>query len=347
VFSSDIKSPARLQAIELRNAAESFLVGPGYTVDSPAARLDAFLCDAPHWLIARLSYKFFSDRDGSLLEGEIVQARTELGVDPVVYAASGVGLRTFLRLKAGAISNAGELTDMFAQEVAETEARLAAKSSKDRASSRRYLREIGQYEFDLTDAISLRRRQSGESREMLPAIYGEHDLINCPSGLALRRPSEKEARVLAREWADGWLSLSPENAIYGKVSPLTSRITLALQSREAGRMLGVFDGENLVGSLMLNRVSETQVELGWFTIHAFRGRGVATAALVGLLASLHELGFEEAGVQCFPDNQASMKIITKLGFAPLQGEVQVEGTIDWLSFTARIVEFAPQNHPSP
>jgi RimJ/RimL family protein N-acetyltransferase len=347
VFASDIKPSARLQAIEMRNAAKSFLDGPGYTSGTPAAKLDAALRDAPDWLISRLSYRFFENWCGSLLEKEAIEARTELNVDPVVYAASRVGLRTFLRMKAGALSNANVLAGLVTQEVAETEARLAAKTPKERAYSRRFLREVAKRgEFDLSDAMAKQREQVREVPEPVPPVYGVEDKVSCPSGLTLRIPSEKEARVLAKEWEDGWLATSPQNAIDGRIDGITSRVSIALRMRSAGRLLGVVDGETLVGSLVVNRVSETQVELGWFTSPAHRGRGIATAALEGLLADLNRLGIEEVGAQCFPNNQASMSIISKLGFEPLPDQVLIEGSIEWVSFTMQTNVFAPQHHLS-
>lgn len=340
MFSSDVQ--IRLQALEMRDEARRFLDGAGYPPGTPAAKLDTVLQRVPPWLLSDLSFSLFRSSYHTLLDKEAIEARIEMNLDPVVYAASGVGIRTFLRMRAGVIRNADILADQMVQEVAQSEARLAAADPKRRAGRRRYLREVGKREFGLSEAMGVRRGQIREAQQPLPPIYCEHDRIECPNGLTLRIPTDRATKTLARGWEDGWPDIAPENAKSGYIAPISQRLDLAFGMRNAGSLFGVFDGRELVGSVIVNRVSDTQVELGWFTLPAHRGRGIATSAVQGLLADLHRLGIEEAGARCFPTNQASMRVISKLGLVSTEGEVPVEGTMDWASFTGRTEGFALQ-----
>ncbi len=350
MFACDVTSSARRQALEFRSAAEAFLIEGSHAPGTPAAKLDAVLQAAPAWVISRLSFGLFEERCYTPLEQAAARAMAELSVDPVAYAASGVGLRTFLRMYAGAISNAEALAETIEQDVARTEARLDGEAPKTRALSRRFLNERGKREFGLQDAMSIWRGQvmkaQRETQTPLPPLYGARDRIECPDGRTLRIPSVKETRLLARAWEDGWASLSPENAMSERSSLVTGRLQAAAGLREAGRLLGVYENGVLVGNLVVNRVSETQAEIGWFTMPGHRGRGVATAATEGLLADLRGRGIEEVGAQCFPDNAASLRVIAKLGLAPLPDQIPVEGAIEWVSFAGRTDAFAHDAGPS-
>lgn len=344
MYSYDVE--VRRQAIQIQHDVRTFLDGEGYADGTPAAKLDAVLRDAPSWVISSLSYRLFSPSYSWPEEREMLsQIRAELKVDPVAYAASGVGLRSFLRMKAGQIQSNVFLADLMIREIAKTEARLANESPTQRAHSRRFLQEKGKQAFDLQIALSEREREIRETQGPLSPVYGEQDRIDCPTGLTLRIPSKTEALILARQWKDGWLDLAPENAASGKVAPLSQRLQTATAMCKGGKLLGIFEGENSIGSLVVNRVSETQVELGWFTTPAHRGRGIATAAVEGLLADLHGRGILEAGARCFHTNKASMNVLTKLGFVSPPGEIALEGTMDWGNFTVQTNTFVLQNGP--
>lgn len=340
LFAQDIPATVRLQALALRSDAEAFLAGAGHPAGSEAARLDAVLQDAPDWLISDMSFRLFEDRCRSELDHVTRAAGSALGVDPVAFAASGLGARTFLRMKAGEIAGAGNLADLMIAEISGTEARIEAKPAKDRSYHRRNLRDAGKRAFDMHDALTLRHRQSVEPGTILPPIYGREDRIASASGLTLRVPTEKEALLLAREWADGWSTLSPQNALSGKVAPLGARQHTVLGLLATGRIVGIFDGKTLVGSLMANRVSQTQVELGWFVAAAHRGHGVATAAVETLLSDLHRRGITEVGAQVMAGNEASLRMAAKLGLSPLKDEIRVSGSLDWTSFTGSTEPFA-------
>jgi RimJ/RimL family protein N-acetyltransferase len=103
------------------------------------------------------------------------------------------------------------------------------------------------------------------------------------------------------------------------------RSTFAEPARLATTVLVERDGE-LVGDLMLRRedawaqhevadaARDTQAELGWVLDPRFTGHGYATEAVRGLLrVCFEDLGVRRVVANCFVDNEASWRLMERLG----------------------------------
>lgn len=98
------------------------------------------------------------------------------------------------------------------------------------------------------------------------------------------------------------------------------------EGRLAATLLyGLHDGP-VVGDLMLrvedawgqaevaDAAAGTQAELGWVLHPAYAGRGLATEAVAELLrVCFEDLGLRRVVAQCFADNEASWRLMERLG----------------------------------
>lgn len=73
----------------------------------------------------------------------------------------------------------------------------------------------------------------------------------------------------------------------------------------------------LVGSCGLGRRPSGAVEMGYWIGRQSWGRGLATEACSALVEIAHMLGIETLEGSYFLDNQASARVLEKLGFEPL------------------------------
>lgn len=337
LFASDIPRGSRVAAIELRLRADAFLAGPGHPPGSQAAGLAEAVSSAPAWLLSKASFGLLRDRSDEGCPGLLSLVAKAVMPDLVAYLASGIGFRTFLAMEAANVTNADVVTGSVLEAVEEMETRMRAKSPRDRAYSRRFLREQGAYELGahfIGDAIS---RASGERREPLPGICKGLD-VACEGGLTLRPLKERELAGLGRKMEDGWDRISPTLHAQGRRSQ-SERHSWLLRLSRADMQLGIFDGEDLVGSLVVTPVSATEAELGWFVDAGRRREGIASRALAGLMPSLAALGIEGIGAMCFDDNVASIRLMEGLGFAARPDEVRLAPPLNWIGFTARPADF--------
>lgn len=337
LFAQDISRDSRIAAIELKRRAEAFLAGPGHPAGSEAARLASAISSAPAWLLSKASLGLLNPISVEGCPEFLSRSAKAVMPDLVAYIASGIGLRTFLAMEATNVPNAQALSESIQQAVEEMESRLRAKSPRDRAYSRRFLREQGAYELgtsSIGDAISKTR---GERPQALPGICKDLD-VACEGGLSLRPLKDRELAGLARQMEDGWDRVSPSLHAQGRRSQSERHSWLFRLARE-DRQLGIFDGKELVGSLVVTPVSATQAEIGWFVAGDRRRQGIASRALAGLMPALDALGIEEVGAMCFDDNVASIRLMEGLGFAARPDEVALEPPLNWVGFTARPADF--------
>ena len=73
------------------------------------------------------------------------------------------------------------------------------------------------------------------------------------------------------------------------------------------------DGE-FVGCISLSRAGD-EASLGYLVGHPFRNRGYATEAGRAILDHARDLGIRVVVAETFPENPASARVLSKLGFA--------------------------------
>ena len=98
--------------------------------------------------------------------------------------------------------------------------------------------------------------------------------------------------------------------------PLFRRF-VTLSNDPARAVVGLFDGDTLIG--FMNDVSQEdgRIELGYVVDPAFHNRGYATEALTAMIAALHACGFRSVVCGAFDDNPASLRVMEKAGMRPI------------------------------
>ncbi len=85
----------------------------------------------------------------------------------------------------------------------------------------------------------------------------------------------------------------------------------------SGRAWGAFDADRLVAVACVFFVGDQQDEVGVVTDREYRGRGLSTACAYGVCADAISSGRIPVWTTS-PDNEASLKVATKLGFSPIR-----------------------------
>jgi RimJ/RimL family protein N-acetyltransferase len=93
----------------------------------------------------------------------------------------------------------------------------------------------------------------------------------------------------------------------------------------SGSTLIVEQHGNLIGNLAIKvqdawsqaevgaRARGTQAELGWWIVPSYQGQGYATEAVDELIRIAFELGIRRIEAACFAENEASWRVMEKLG----------------------------------
>ena len=133
-------------------------------------------------------------------------------------------------------------------------------------------------------------------------------------------------RQLASGDADAFRAMTDEPAITEVVADLPTPFTLA----DAARLIvGQGDGRDafwgvrprgeatLIGTIGTHLVGEDEIEVGYWFASAHHGRGFASEAVAGLLATLVEAYTRRRiFAECRPQNAASWRLLGRLGFVP-------------------------------
>lgn len=159
---------------------------------------------------------------------------------------------------------------------------------------------------------------AAEHRTARPAL--EHPVRTERLTLRPATPDDADATWLYRrlESVGEWLT---EIATHVE----TYRTTFTAPARLATTVVVELDG-NLIGDFMLrvedawaqtevgDQARGTQAELGWVLDPAYHGRGYATEAVRGLLGiCFDDLGVRRVVANCFQDNDASWRLMERLG----------------------------------
>ena len=135
--------------------------------------------------------------------------------------------------------------------------------------------------------------------------------------LELRAPAAQDAASIAR-LADDWdvarrMSRLPhpytlDDALFFLRAIVPNEMAWALTSRGDGRLIGI-------AGLAPGAVPG-QVELGYWLGRSYWMRGFATEAAEAIVAyAFDDLGLPALASGCFADNDASRRVLTKIGFA--------------------------------
>ncbi|SON55343.1 putative acetyltransferase [Hartmannibacter diazotrophicus] len=130
-----------------------------------------------------------------------------------------------------------------------------------------------------------------------------------------------EAYPLARPDCEPLRHLTDDPSITGAMddlpSPFTSDDAMALIAANGApwTFFGLHNGFALVG-VVCAREEGTDIEVGYWIGHDYRGKGYATEALRGLLHWLKaDAPRAPIHAECSPDNLASSHVLEKCGFA--------------------------------
>ena len=124
--------------------------------------------------------------------------------------------------------------------------------------------------------------------------------------------------MFGREDVSRYLTWPPMNreAAQALVERRTKQTRIDGEGEGIGLVVRELDGDRFVGEVILRLLSEAsrQGEIGWSVHPDAQGRGYATEAAREML----RLGFEEAHLhrivaECDPRNEASIRVMTKLG----------------------------------
>ncbi|WP_307372900.1 GNAT family N-acetyltransferase [Microbacterium sp. W4I4] len=142
-----------------------------------------------------------------------------------------------------------------------------------------------------------------------------------PVGLRLIRP--RDARTLQRELLTNRAWLQPwEATIPGGASSFDMRVSIRrlLQQHRDGTghpFVMEYDGE-IAGQLNIwgvSRGSLCSATIGYWVSERFAGRGITTTAVaMATDAAFDQLGLHRMEICIRPENQASLRVVRKLGF---------------------------------
>ena len=111
---------------------------------------------------------------------------------------------------------------------------------------------------------------------------------------------------------------------------------LKLSNTEGQYLLGIFLKDTLLGFINDVDISGKSVELGWAVHPDFQGRGYATEAAEALINKLFSDGFEEIRAGAFEGNEASFRVMEKLGMR----RISFEESIDYRGEKHRCIYYA-------
>jgi ribosomal-protein-alanine N-acetyltransferase len=125
----------------------------------------------------------------------------------------------------------------------------------------------------------------------------------------------------------------------------------ALVRRSDGRMVGHAGFHGPPGMAHLTELAPGGVEVGYTVLQEFRGQGVATEIVDGLMDwAYREHGVPRVVASIAPDNAASLRVVAKLGFHRI-GEWQDETDgLEWVferRLPAEAADREPATKPSP
>ena len=111
---------------------------------------------------------------------------------------------------------------------------------------------------------------------------------------------------------------------------------LKLSNTEGRCLLGIFLEDTLLGFINDVDISGKSVELGWAVHPNFQGQGYATEAAEALINKLFCEGFEEIRAGAFEGNDASFRVMEKLGMR----RTSFEESIDYRGEKHRCIYYA-------
>ena len=111
---------------------------------------------------------------------------------------------------------------------------------------------------------------------------------------------------------------------------------LKLSNTEGRCLLGIFLEDALAGFINDVDINGKSIELGWAMHPDFQGRGYATEAAEALINKLFSEGFEEIRAGAFEGNEASFRVMEKLGMR----RISFEESIDYRGEKHRCIYYA-------
>lgn len=133
---------------------------------------------------------------------------------------------------------------------------------------------------------------------------------------------------------------APDRQYYATAMVKSGLVFLILDSE--GRPCGN------IGYMPADR-KKTEADLVWYVSRENRNRGLATEAAAALVTRLMEEGYGKFGAHCMVSNEASIKVMHKLGFEA-RGDIVATGSeFDWVDMTLskeRFLEARQEAAPS-
>lgn len=158
-----------------------------------------------------------------------------------------------------------------------------------------------------------------------PVTIMEPALLDAPIGLRPVRARDatiwRDARVRNADWLRPWEPTNPETPLYrSTISPYLSMARTMRREARQGLALpwvitygGQFAGQLTVGSIVWGSARSAQV--GYWIDEAYAGRNVTPTALaMALDHCFFVVGLHRVEASIRPENQASRRVVEKLGF---------------------------------
>ena len=342
MFRNDVTQEDRKGALALRIDAGRF-DPESLPAEGDRRRLAVLLETAPAWLLAELSRGMFkpAQRTGNPEIASCLIAFAEgLGLTPMSYALSRIDLKTAILCRLDRVADVTGALSLLETRLADEKAYQESLSPADLKRRRDRLKFEAEQPFTLLDAMKQRDEVRSEADRKQSAAFDpaaafqSADAGPGDGGIVIRRMGGKQIREISRAWQDGWKDMSAENALSKNVTGPQGRWDFAKRLDANNRLFGIFEDGRLVGSMAVSPASANEAELGWFVLPEERGRGVASRAAAAAMDKLAAIGVERFGARARTLNPASIRVMEKLGFRPVEGHVATGTDIDWVSMTA-------------
>lgn len=351
-FLNEVSRRDRLAAASLRDEAARFDRAALPLRDESALLLDALIASAEDWRMAHLSKAAFEDhrlRDD--YEVAVFDAVGEMGLTGMAFAASGIDMRTALRMRLHLCGRPDVLLKAVTDEFSRMDGIVARQTNpNNRAHWKRHYRSIRP--FDLEEAMRIqaaerfrRERHRSSAPPTSPCFAGIGE-IRTENGYVLRRPAAAEAKAIGRSWTGDQRQIFPLDRGPSQRTPagLAKR---AVDLAGSGVLLGIFDGDGRpVGSVQALRTSPGTVEVAWHVDSEHRRRGIAEHAVRAVMPVFADQGIGRAGAICLASNEPCLGLMRKIGFSPRPDEVLVGTDLDMIGMTAVTADYEPHLSPA-
>jgi len=132
--------------------------------------------------------------------------------------------------------------------------------------------------------------------------------------------------------AEALRALTDDPAVTGAIDFLSSPFQLAdaqaliRSNDDENCFLGAWDDAALIGVVGAHARGDDRIEIGYWIGTRFQGRGLATEAVLSVIRRLRQMHPERQIVaECRRSNQASWRLLLRLGFRPTGQQGQRRG----------------------